>query len=110
MREYNRRSDNVNGYPSFSIRESYGFLYRNGTTGCWMVASSEEQIKSNKGVLRTKSAAELPTQNGITWQYLSSSRIRAVTGTWKDDNAIVCVGSNKVRPRANPSLFHAHTS
>ena len=66
MREYSRSSGKVNGYFSF---EYYGdwFLYRNGTTGCWMVASSEEQIKSNKGVLRTKSAAELPTQNGLKW-------------------------------------------
>ena len=43
-----------------------------------------------------KSAAELPNQNGLTWQYQSSSRLRAITGEWKDDNAIVCEGNNKV--------------
>ena len=98
MREYNRRSDNVNGYPSFSITDIFvnGFLYRNGTTGCWMVAEVFDQMNTNKGYLRTKSAAELPTQDGLTWQYQSSSRLRAVTGTWKDDSAIVCIGANKV--------------
>ena len=96
MHEYNRRSDNVNGYPSFSIRESYGFLYRNGTTGCWVVAENSGQMNTNKGFLRTKSAAELPTQDGIKWQYQSSSNFRAVTGTWRDDSAIVCEGANKV--------------
>ena len=96
MREYNRRSDNVNGYPSFCMDEYYGFLYRNGKTGCWMVAEEPDQMNNNKGYLRTKSAAELPTQDGLTWQYQSSSRLRAVTGTWKDDSAIVCIGANKV--------------
>ena len=104
MREYNRRSDNVNGYPSFSIRESFGFLYRNGTTGCWMVAEVFDQMNTNKGYLRTKSAAELPTQDGLTWQYQSSSRLRAVTGTWRDDRAIVCGGANKVTLTLNRHL------
>ena len=61
-----------------------------------MVAEVFDQMNTNKGYLRTKSAAELPTQDGLTWQYQSSSRLRAVTGTWKDDSAIVCIGANKV--------------
>ena len=105
MREYNRRSDNVNGYPSFSVVENYYFLYRNEKNGCWMVAAYSDEMNNNKGYLRTKSAAELPTQDGLTWQYQSSSRLRAVTGTWKDDSAIVCIGANKViSPSLSPSL------
>ena len=55
-----------------------------------MVADNPDQMTKNKGYLRTKSAAELPTQDGLTWQYQSSSRLRAVTGTWINDRAIVC--------------------
>ena len=92
MREYNRRSDNVNGYPSFCISEYYGFLYRNGKTGCWMVANLPSEMNTNEGVLRSKSAAELPTQDGLQWQYHATVGLRL----WKDDRAIVCEGTNKV--------------
>ena len=100
MHEYDRTSDNVNGYPSYMRNSEY--LYRNGTTGIWMVAEGRDQMNRGKGVLKSKSAADLPTQSGLKWQYQSSSRIRAMMGTWKDDSAIVCEGNNKVRPGQSP--------
>ena len=95
MHEYDR-SENVNGHPAYLTNGHC--LYRNGTTGCWTVADGDDQMKSNKGILRSTAAAELPTQDGLQWQYQSDSRFRAVTGTWKDDAAIVCEGANKVIP------------
>ena len=100
MHEYDLTSDNVNGYPSYTRNSEY--LYRNESTGIWMVAEDRDQMNLGKGVLQSTSAAELPTQSGLKWQYQSSSRIRAVMGTWKDDSAIVCEGNNKVRPGCPP--------
>ena len=97
MLEYNRRSANVNGYPSYEKYSRY--LYR-GITGCWMVAENSDQMNNNRGVLRTVATSwttgELPTLEGLQWQFQSSSKFRAVTGTWRDDSAIKCKGTNKV--------------
>ena len=68
-----------------------------------MVAKSKADMDNNKGVLRSKQAAALPTQEGLTWQYQSTGFFPFdfdfdvdVIGTWKDDITIVCDGSNKV--------------
>ena len=84
------------------------YLYRAASTGCWMATATKAHMDRGKGILRSKSAADLPTQEGLKWQYYSSGTFAAVTGAWRDDDAMVCTpleqGRNKVTLSKNTSF------
>ena len=89
MGTYSRTEKSMNGgYPVYTKkgRGETHHLYRAGAgedTGRWMVTWSEEKMTKNEGIIKSKSAAELPTQEGLTWQYNINIR---------DDPSMVCTG------------------
>ena len=101
MGVYSRTEKSVNGgYPVYT--KKFGMhthhLYRAGAgedTGCWMVAESERYKTRNEGHIKSKSAAELPTQEGLEWQY--------AWGGWKDDPSMVCTGVSQ-----DAGIMHAY--
>ena len=86
MGAYRRAEQRAHGYPLYS-KEADGethWLYRSGGgTGNWCVAPAEEHIAGNAGYINTKSAADLPTQEGVVWRYSDG-------GSWNDDSAMAC--------------------
>ena len=100
MGAYSRTEKSVNGgYPVYTKkgkvfvdgqwRDGTHYLYRAGAgedTGRWMVTNSEYDMTKNEGYIKSKSAAELPTQEGLQWEYES------MVWGWKDDPSMVCTG------------------
>ena len=85
MGAYRRAEQRAHGYPLY-LKEAGGethWLYRNGGAGNWCVVDAEANIAKNFGFISTKSAADLPTQEGVVWRYYDG-------GSWNDDSAMAC--------------------
>ena len=100
MGAYRRAEQRAHGYPLYS-KEAGGethWLYRSGdVVGIWCVADAEANIAKNVGYINTKSAAHLPTQEGVVWRYYDG-------GSWNDDSAMACT---EVRGVGGSSRRHA---
>ena len=85
MGPFERTDKMVHGYPAFTKTEDgvTHYLYRTSDVGDWMVTTDEKGIARNTGGIGSKDAAELPTQEGLEWQYSNN-------GSFKDDSAITC--------------------
>ena len=108
MGAYSRTEKSVNGgYPVYTKkgqdrrgRDKTHYLYRAGAgedTGCWVVTENEEDMTKNEGEIKSKSAAELPTQAGLQWQY------KGDYGVWRDDPSMVSTGVSQVA-----GIMHAY--
>ena len=85
MGVYSLAEQTAHGYPRFTKEEggTKHHLYRSSKTGRWMAVVGEESIAKNMGSITTKAAAELPTSEGVEWQYYDGSK-------WVDDGALQC--------------------
>ena len=85
MGPFERTDKTVHGYPAFTKTEDgvTHYLYRTSDDGHWIVTDDEKNIARNAGWIMSKDAAELPTQEGLEWQY-------ADNGSRMDDSAITC--------------------
>ena len=87
MGAYHLADEGWHGYPSYTTnvegqRKSYLFRAGGGDNeGKWCVTDDKDKIAKNKGTIKSASAAELPTQEGLQWK----------VGRQRDlDDAIVC--------------------
>ena len=85
MGPFKRTDKTVHGYPAFTKTEDgvTHYLFRSSDDGRWAVTDDEKHIAKNFGWIVSKDAAELPTQEGLEWQYWNN-------GSFKDDSAITC--------------------
>ena len=83
---YHLAAEPVHEYPSYTKEGEGGethTLYRGGPQdgdhGRWMVVDKESRIAGNYSGIKSASAAELPTQEGLQWKVVDEL-----------DHAIVC--------------------
>ena len=85
-RQYTKADQRVNQRPLWTKivnGKDTHFLYRSSRDGCWSMSCKEESVAKNMREIKTKSASELPTQEGVVWQYYDGK-------TWQDDDAMAC--------------------
>ena len=90
MGVYSLAEQTAHGYPRFTKEEggTKHHLYRSSKTGRWVAVEGEENIAKNLGLITTKAAAELPTSEGVEWQYDDGSKWDG--SKWVDDAALQC--------------------
>ena len=44
------------------------YMFRNATSGKWLVTNSALAIQTNQGIIRSTEAASLPTEPGLSWE------------------------------------------
>ena len=87
MGQFKLCAERANGYPCYSKRVAGGgahWLYRSSGGGEWMVTDAETSIAKNAGGIGTSTAAELPTEAGLVWQYADEG--------FHDDPEMTCTG------------------
>ena len=61
--------ERVNEYPLYKKAEEDHYIFRIKSNGKWMVTNSRANVDKGAGYIVTQGAAQLPTSEGVTWQY-----------------------------------------
>ena len=105
MGTYERAEDRIiNGSPLFTKMLAGGgghFLYRSSTEGTWLVTDAESRIANNKGLISSSTAAALPTEAGLVWQYSYGQQRR-----WQDDANMRCIEGELPAPSMVTMVGH----
>ena len=83
MGVYRLAAERVFCYPSYTKveGEKTHYLYHAGDgSGLWWITDRKDRIAQNSGTIKSASAAELPTQEGLQWKVRD-----------KSDDAIACI-------------------
>mmetsp|Transcript_9816 Transcript_9816/g.25224 ORF Transcript_9816/g.25224 Transcript_9816/m.25224 type:complete len:128 (-) Transcript_9816:13-396(-) len=68
MGEYKMEEERVNEYPLYKKAKEDHYIYR-GEGGEWAVTDSRADVDEGGCSIMTQEPAQLPTSEGVTWQY-----------------------------------------
>ena len=74
--------ERVNEYPLYKKAKEDHYIYRD-TSGNWIVLNGREGVDEDAGDIATQGPAQLPTSEGVTWEYYDSF--------WVPDDAISAI-------------------
>ena len=78
MGEYKMEEERVNEYPLYKKAEEDHYIYRITKSGKWMVTGSRASVDKGAGSIMTQGPAQLPTSEGVTWQYWDGKKKKDV--------------------------------
>ena len=77
MGSYKMEEERVNEYPLYKKAKEDHYIYRH-TDGEWMVTDSRADVDKGSGAIVTQGPAQLPTSEGVTWQYWDGKKKKDV--------------------------------
>ena len=130
MGAYHLADEGWHGYPSYATNvegERKSYLYRAGGgdhEGKWCVTDDKDNIAQNVGAIRSASAAELPTQEGLRWEVdydiddaiacidcrATTDRLKGMASSTKSNDQVSKVSARRI-PRfdTHSRPHHTHT-
>ena len=83
MGEYKMEEERVNEYPLYKKAKEDHYIFRS-EGGRWVVTNSRADVDKGGGSIATQGRAQLPTSEGVTWEYYDGSK-------WAPDDAISAI-------------------
>ena len=84
MGEYKMEEERVNEYPLYKKAEEDHYIFHSNFSGKWVVTDERAGVDENAGCIETQGPAQLPTSEGVTWQYWDGKK-------WVPDDTISAI-------------------
>ena len=82
MGEYKMEEERANEYPLYKKAHEDHYIYRTKKGGNWVVADDRAHVDEGVGYIETQGPAQLPTSEGVSWQYYDGKKDKWVPDDW----------------------------